>query len=212
MDYLKPDLFNILSLSVEKYKNIKIQISPCIQFMQKSPNRINRETLWFNSYTKFLFNANSIPEIINEIIVDIKGQIQKFERYGSGWILEMIKGLDLRVGKYSGVRANKFIPVPYAVYSKKCVINVQNNDEKCFLWSILSILHPAEDHVSRASSYREHVSKYTWDENLYPMSLANIPKFEEMNKIVVNVFGWDCTDKCSLFKFLKIIITMIQQQ
>ena len=40
--------------------------------------------------------------------------------------------------------------------TKKAILNMQNEDEKCFLWSVLAALHPVnrKDHPHRVQHYK----------------------------------------------------------
>ena len=46
--------------------------------------------------------------------------------------------------------------LPRCTVCVHCLINVQNNDEKCFVWSVLSALYPATDYPYRLSKYIDY--------------------------------------------------------
>ncbi|CAH1986921.1 unnamed protein product [Acanthoscelides obtectus] len=71
---------------------------------------------------------------------------------------------------------------------KKSVISIQNNDNYCFLWSVVSALYPAEKNVARQSSYPHFSRILKYDNIRFPIHLKDIPKFEIMNKLGINVF------------------------
>ena len=38
------------------------------------------------------------------------------------------------------------------------ILNVQNNDKNCFIWSLLASLHPCENtHPSRVNNYSQYI-------------------------------------------------------
>jgi len=37
---------------------------------------------------------------------------------------------------------------------KKCIVNVKNNDQKCFIWSVLAALYPQKINPDRVSNYQ----------------------------------------------------------
>ena len=42
------------------------------------------------------------------------------------------------------MRASSYLPLPKELKAKQGCLNIQNNGEKCFLWSILVFLHPLQ--------------------------------------------------------------------
>ena len=69
----------------------------------------------------------------------------------------------------------------------------QNNDEKCFLWSILALLHPVQWRNSphRFSKYQEYEHELNMSGIQYPTDIKDIGKFEHQNNISVNVHGYE---------------------
>ena len=44
--------------------------------------------------------------------------------------------------KYNPLRGAQYIVLPKKISDKKAIINIQNEDNKCFLWAIHGALHP----------------------------------------------------------------------
>ncbi len=58
-----------------------------------------------------------------------------FQKEGSGWVLDEIVHLDLSITQYTPLKGSSYIPLPRKLKTKKAIINVKNNDNKCFMWS-----------------------------------------------------------------------------
>ena len=60
-----------------------------------------------------------------------------------------------------------------------------------FLWSVLAALHPVDDHSEKLSKYTpyQHELKTTGIE--FPTPISQIFKFEKLNNISINVFGFE---------------------
>lgn len=195
-DYLALDARAIMSQSVKKFRTITVQISILVAFMRQTKDgTFERRESYTNAYKKYILNVNSVKRLYKESESELQLQIEKFEKYGSGWIVETVRGMDLRIGKESTFGGGCYVSLHPQVYAKKCVVNVANTDHFCFKWAILSILHPHSKNPNRVSSYTQYEANYLWDNSLFPMKLKNIHKFEEANFIAVNVFSWDCEDK-----------------
>ena len=114
-------------------------------------------------------------------------------REGSPWRLYSIIKLELHTVSYKPLRGETWIPLPKELADKKAIINMQNKDNKCFLWSVLRVLNPKELNPQRID--KELMSK----ENTlniegieYPVSLNDINKFEKQNlAISITVLGYE---------------------
>ena len=94
--------------------------------------------------------------------------------------------------KYNPMRAWGYLPLPKELKAKEGCLNVQNNDEKCFLWSILALLHPVQHkkNLYRVSKYQEYEHELNISGIQYHLDIKNIGKFEYQNNISVKVFGY----------------------
>ena len=52
--------------------------------------------------------------------------------------------MNLHMAKYSPTKGSSYIPLPKKLRDKKTIVNIQNKDNKCFMWSILADLHPID--------------------------------------------------------------------
>ena len=60
----------------------------------------------------------------------------------------------------------------------------------CFKWSILAKLHPTNIHAERVSNYKKFSNELNFENIKSPVAIKDIPKFEKLNNISVNVFGY----------------------
>jgi hypothetical protein len=78
---------------------------------------------------------------------------------------------------------------PTSLIGKRAVVNVQNFDNECFRWAILSALYPVSRHANRVSQYARYVSEVNWDGLRFPVTLAQIRLFERNNcNLTINVY------------------------
>ena len=80
---------------------------------------------------------------------------------------------------YKPLSGETYIPLPKELADKKAIINMQNEDNKCFLWCVLRALNPKGDHPERLD--KELMGK---DNTLnmegidYPVSLKDLNKLK----------------------------------
>ena len=97
--------------------------------------------------------------------------------------------LGSRAFKYSPIGGSSYIPTPKSIFGKKAIINVKNNDENCFLYSILAHFKKCEQHNNRVSHYKQHLHELRTDGIDMPMKLEDITKFEKLNGLSINVYS-----------------------
>ena len=59
-------------------------------------------------------------------------KLATFQSMGSGWTLRSIIRLELHTVSYNPLRGETWVPLPKELADKKAIINMQNEDNKCF--------------------------------------------------------------------------------
>ena len=92
--------------------------------------------------------------------------------------------------QYNALKGSSYIPLPKVVTNKKAVINIQNNDNKCFIWSVIAALYPANNHVYRITKYTLYENNLNIESLTYPVALDQIPSFELNNSMKINIIKY----------------------
>ena len=95
--------------------------------------------------------------------------------------------------KYDPMRASSYLPLPKELKAKQGCLNIENDDEKWCLWSILASLHPVQhkNNLDRVSKYWRCEHDLNMSRIQYPVDINDIAKFEHQNNIGVNVYGYE---------------------
>ena len=179
-----------------------------ISLLKKSPHKIhfvmeitmvkkNREgthqrvVAYFRSLIKTMLTSSQINGIIEDASRQINSAIENYTQKGSGWIIESIDNLKLYTAIYQPVRGSTYVPTPLSIASKKAIINIRNNDLRCFEYSIIasryySLMNQKIAH--RPSQYKKWLGKYNFEGCRQPMQLDDISKFEKNNDLAINVY------------------------
>ena len=64
--------------------------------------------------------------------------------------------MQLHIVTYEPLSGSSYIPTPLEIQKSKAVLNIQNDDNKCIVWSILAHLHPAKYNKCEVYSYRRY--------------------------------------------------------
>ena len=87
-----------------------------------------------------ILNQGDITQSLNEAKAEALVHLAKFLNEGSGWRFKRCETLDLGIVQYRPFRGRSYIKTP-AYIPPRTIINVKNNDSRCFEWAILSALY-----------------------------------------------------------------------
>ena len=71
------------------------------------------------------------------------------------------------------------------------ILNVQNIDKYCFIWSILASLYPCENtHPSRVNNYLQYLSELNFQKFDFTngFKCSDVHRFDELNNLSVNIY------------------------
>ncbi|GFR30631.1 uncharacterized protein TNCT_228921 [Trichonephila clavata] len=87
------------------------------------------------------------------IFLKVIASCNEFENKGSGWEFQEVVKNELKIAIYKPLAAASYIPLPPKLKNKKAILNIKNEDQRCFLWCVLAHLHPVEANANRVSIY-----------------------------------------------------------
>ena len=99
---------------------------------------------------------------------------------------------DLGIVRYNPLKASSYVALPKIIANRRACNNIENNDQKCFFWSVLAALHPVEKNASRVNKYVEFENDVNMNGIKCPVKVKDISKFEKQNHAIsINVFGFE---------------------
>lgn len=199
VNFYSKDLDEILSKILSTEHSVKVQICLSVLFYKnlyvnedsedKDENSIINNIAYFCPLNTPLTHVENIKSTIDTQIGEINNQIEEFINNGSGWTVDYIVRLDLRIAKYKS-RYGCYISIPEKLRNKKTILNIKSKDSKCFLWSIIAHLHPAERDQTNISNYLKYENDFNTNGIKFPINLEMIPKFEKNNNLCINVYSY----------------------
>ena len=140
------DLFKEL---LDEMKGFKYQITLSILLSKvKSDGDFEYSLVYFNSTTKTVINSHKfgLDQSFQEILYRIGDWINE----GSGRITEEIQNQYLNVSAYNPLIGSTYTELPNELkHSRKVLLNIQNDDNKCFLWSHVRYLNFTDKNPQR---------------------------------------------------------------
>ena len=202
-----PSLKTILEKELQRLTNLKVYLTVKVHYFKVIKNEFYElDTLiievFHSAKLKELYHNNEIINLIKKSKVKIQQKITEFLANGSGWNILFIDQMIIKTLKYSPLSGSNYIQLPDWIKNKNCCINIQNEDDKCFQYSVLCGLYQEEikDHLERVSKYTQYMNKIKISDLSNTVSLCNINKFEKLNEITINVFG---VGKSEIFIYYK---------
>ena len=123
-----------------------------------------------------------------DIRSQIEHQIQIQEMKESGWIFDKINSMKISFYKTTELNGTSYVKLPLRT---SAILNVQNNDKYCFIWSILACLHPCEnDHPNRVNNYVQYFNELNFQgfDFTNGFKCSDVHRFNEINNLSVNIF------------------------
>ena len=72
----------------------------------------------------------------------LEPQIQKQEMKDSGWRFDKLYSMTIYFYKTTEMNGSNYVKIPLR---SSAILNIENNDKHCFLWSILAYIHPCNN-------------------------------------------------------------------
>ena len=77
-------------------------------------------------------------------------------------------------------------------HTRKGLINIKNNDQKCFLWCHVRHINLVKDHPGRITKIdRDFPNNLNYDGIEFPVQEKDFSKIEVQNNICINMFGYE---------------------
>lgn len=190
---IRESLLDLHSIKVNacfsaKFKRLSVQGDE-----NNSENVDNDEIMTFYIQTKskpILVQTNLKVWFKDNIRNVIDQKIDEMHENGSGWTLHEINDLTLNINKHVMFRGSSYIPLPKGIdNNNRCIVNVHNDDEKCFVWSVLAALHPKKRGASAVNQYRKFEKQLNLNGISFPVALDDIDTFERDNPTIsINIY------------------------
>ena len=187
----KPAIINIFN-SIRNIKTILYLYCLLTKIVPGSPPIVKEFA--FHSKIKLVLEGTDESDLYNEMMEEIEERIYKVEEAeGSGWqFLKVIK-LVLHTTRWEPLYGSSYIPLDPYLANKKAIINMKNEDDKCFMWSVLRALYPKDKNAERIDNELKSKQDIINMKGIcYPVSLQAVDRFEHLNpNISISILGYN---------------------
>ena len=152
---------------------------------------LKQDKTYFNSGTNINLKSTDVEKLIDKCVKKIIEDLEIFQKNRSGWYFNEVVQLEIHTVEFNPTKGLSYISLPDWIKNKKAIVNIENEDEKCFLWCILRYLHPKERDEERLTGLKKYEFSLNTEGITFPMKLSHISKFEKLNPSLpgINVFS-----------------------
>ena len=113
---------------MRNHRNIKVRmILICKMERQIIEKSKGKSKIYFIQY-----NAYFQSETLSQIILEIMEKLFIYQRNGSGWYFKEVISFEIHTVDYKPLKGSSFISLPVFIKRKNAIINIKNEDDKCF--------------------------------------------------------------------------------
>ena len=145
----KSSIINLFKDILREKRGFKynLEIKVTLKRWNNAINRFDIETIYIRSepvtVTNQRFNLSTSYEKLKNILDIWTGQ-------GSGWIVNKIEDIHIKICNYDPLSGSSYIPLPPELNnSMKGLINLKNKDVKCFKWCHIRFINPQSKNSDR---------------------------------------------------------------
>ena len=136
---------------------------------------------YFSVKVRFIKFVNNGEEVNAEAF--FTSNCHRLLQEGSGWALDKIQRVYVNICKYKPLKGHACIVLPQKLQHTKAIVNIQNTDNKCFVWSVLAALHQMAQNPQLINQYRQFENELNLNQGVdMPMKLFQVPKLKSKMK------------------------------
>ena len=154
--------------------------------INEEDQRSNEIELYMNLKNNHKLTESVIDNF--DVRSQLEHQFQIQETKESGWIFDKINSRKTSFYKTEELNSTSYVKIPLR---SSAILNIQNNDKYCFVWSILASLHLCKiTHPSRVNNYTQYFNELNFQNFDFTngFKCSDVRRFNELNNLSVNIY------------------------
>ena len=141
------------------------------------------------SFINLIINHNITENDNKDFDGKSQSEQQIQEKKESSWIFDKIDSMKIRLHKTGELDGSSYVKV---LLRSNALLNINNNNKYCFLWSILAYSHPCgNDQPNRFSIYKQKFDEINIEgfDFSNEFKCSDVRKFEKLIDFSINIFA-----------------------
>ncbi len=180
--------FKILNL-LTRFRGLKIWSSIEVEYVKPDDNTVTM-TRFLTTKAQTVFNDFELDELVRNIMDQTIERNANFIQLRSGLVVNKVKCASIHVAQHLPLAGAAYKPLPKFILDKHAVINVQNTDDRCLGFSVLSMLHPQQSNPQRPNHYNNLFQTRNLNQLNYPIEQRKVPQVEDTIAMNINIYGF----------------------
>ena len=145
-----------------------------------------------SAHTAVLHNDFQIDQVLDPLREKVQLRNANFLRNASPFVLDNVESAVVHVARYAHTQGGTFRELPQFLALKHCIVNVKNEDNRCFGYSIIASRVPQNKsrHRNRPADYNQYFKTMGLDKVHYPVEANQVPALEDTLKTNISVFSF----------------------
>jgi len=183
------------------FRSILVQVHADVVFSRETSEGVSHVAGYFHTPSQIVSEGHYFD--LDSILSSLNAQVDTFNSRGSGYILERVTRFVLSICRYRPLHGSSYIKTPHFLIGKRCIVNVVNEDNMCFKWSVLSALHEPNANKERVSHYLKYTDSLNFQNIQFPMKVKDVSKFENLNPtLAINILSFEEDTKGFIIEYL----------
>ena len=182
---------------------LKVQLSASVELQKPADEKPEPIEIHLNTNMKTVYADGLSTEAYFEMIDKMLAVLFSFTSHGSGWALQKINHLEVKMALFMPVRGSSYIALPGELQGLRSLLNIRNHlDNKCFLYCFTAAYHLHHGPQLETDTWRTVTSPNLYSANNpsayqphgsfdMPMGFKDLSSFETLNNVQVNVFRYE---------------------
>ena len=150
-------------------RSIRVVIRADVEFTRKVKARIQHITSHFSTHAQLVSAGHDFD--YDQLLSELNLAVRNFNARGSGFVFNVVTRFVIVITQFRPLSGSSYIPTPPSILKKQAIINVQNHDNRCFEYAILSCLYPPKSHPCEAYNYTKYKNTLNFDGIPFPCLL-----------------------------------------
>jgi len=152
-----------------RFRSIRVHVRTTGSFSREVEGDIQHVPGHFTSHPQHVSRACEYD--FEQLLNELKLAVHNFNARGSNFVLDAVTQFVVVITQFRPLGGSTYIPTPPSIAKKHAVINIQNEDNRCFEWSVLSCLYPAKSNPLSVYSYSKYRDALNFDGIDFPVQV-----------------------------------------
>ena len=171
-------------------RSIRVHIHADAEFTRQTPEDQEMRVMGYFSTTPVEVTSGHELDLA-AVPTQLSSAVENWNSRGSGFVLDRITKFVVCITKFRPMHGgSSYFEAPEYIKKKKCILNIKNYDQKCFLWSILASLYPLKQNAGEVSKYQPLERTLNVQDLKFPLQPKQAAVFEKNNPTIsVNIYS-----------------------